>query len=95
MNNEKIKNLAEDYAETAKFKSNFPHHEKSVVDGYIEGYKQGVIDEGYKFIKFINSLPRKIAIKVLNEYVLYSDDDKKTKLPHVDVNKVKKINEGI
>ncbi len=77
-NNEIIK-LAEDYTTTNNLKPQASHHLQTVINGYVEGYKQGVIDESYRFIEFINSLDRKLGMKVLNKYVTYSDDTKKNK----------------
>lgn len=38
-----IEKLAKKYADVCKFKSDFPHDFKSVVDGYIEGFKAAEI----------------------------------------------------
>jgi len=37
-----IVDLANKYAAISIFKSDFPHHEKSVVDGFIEGFKAAI-----------------------------------------------------
>ena len=34
-----IKDLADKYATVCEFKSDFPHHKNSVIDGFIEGFK--------------------------------------------------------
>ena len=36
---EYINKLARLYADICKFKSDFPHHEESVIDGFIEGFR--------------------------------------------------------
>ena len=42
MEDEFINDLATKYAHTCNFKSDFIHHEESVKDGYIEGFKTAI-----------------------------------------------------
>jgi hypothetical protein len=40
-----ISELADKYANECKFKSDFPHHEESSRDGFIEGFNTAILNK--------------------------------------------------